>query len=89
MYMYIIFDHVFLHFPIRKKKLAIFINLLKNIMYYMYIHMYTVTACTVCVFSDLFTYKNIHHLQPLEQFVHVELLERDRNLTLTKRSITR
>lgn len=51
--------------------------------------MYTVTACTVCVFSDLITDKNIHHLQPLEQFVHVELLERDRNLTLTKRSITR
>lgn len=61
----------------------------KNIMYYMYIHMYTVTACTVSVFSDLFTDKNKHHLQPLEQFVHVELLERDRNLTLTKRSITR
>lgn len=51
--------------------------------------MYTVTACTVCVFSDLFTDKKMHHLQPLEQFVHVELLERDRNLTLTKRSITR
>lgn len=51
--------------------------------------MYTVTACAVSVFSDLFTDKNKHHLQPLEQFVHVELLERDRNLTLTKRSITR
>lgn len=53
--------------------------------------MYTlaVTACTVSVFSDCFTDKNKHHLQPLEQCVHVELLERDRNLTLTKRSITR
>lgn len=46
--------------------------------------MYTVTACTVCVFSDLFTDKNIHHLQPLEQFVHVELLERDKKFNSDK-----
>lgn len=55
----------------------------------MYIYVYTVTACTGSIFSDLFTDKNKHHVQSLEQFVHVELLERDRNLTLTKRSITR
>lgn len=61
----------------------------KSFKKYYVLHVYTVTACTVSVFSDLFTDKKIHHLQPLEQFVHVELLERDRNLTLTKRSITR